>query len=134
LEYTFFPLKEFCVNVGIQAGHDGHIALSSSDSQDASPIIEIFLGGWENQKSAIRVNREKPDKVQADTANILSEGKETKFSIKWNTDGDVNVYEVGGSEPFLSWKNDAPFAITHFGLKTSWGASGDWKIDGMQTI
>jgi len=43
---------------------------------------------------------------------------------------DVQVGRDGEAEPFLAWTNPEPILITHFGVRTSWGADGHWRIDG----
>ena len=113
----------------MKAPHDAHIALAPG-ATDEGGIIEIFLGGWEGAKSAIRLNKEKPDLAQVDSPDIVSADEERTFVVRWNTDGLVQVSLQGALEPFLSAQVPTPFPITHFGLKTSWGASGEWKIDG----
>lgn len=67
MDYAFHeasPTSEKCtLRFKVKTAHDAHVCLSSSDEQDATPIIEIFLGGWDNSKCAIRRDRAKPDRV-----------------------------------------------------------------------
>jgi hypothetical protein len=133
LEYSFFPVKNFRQVLSVKAPNDAHIALTPSAS-DTAPIIEIFLGGWGNKKSAIRLNKEKPDKAEAETPDVVNGETESTFVLEWNNAGKLTVSLLGATEPFLSWTNDAPFAITHLGLRTAWGATGDWKIDGTKEV
>lgn len=134
LTYTFHPVTKFEVSLTIKAGHDGHIALTPGASADAGQIIEIFLGGWDGQKSAIRLNKEKPDKAIVDTPDILSDGEERTFVVRWTNTGDLRVLRNDETEPLLHWVNPEPFVITHFGIRTSWGATGEWKIDGAKEV
>lgn len=82
-EYTFLPIFTGSLDFEVRSKHDAHLALTGGEA-DATPLYEIFLGGWENMKCAIRFNKEKPDKAEAATENCLAGGKYTKFWIKWN--------------------------------------------------
>lgn len=128
LEYTFFPITKFTVNLSVKAGHNAHICLASEASSEAGSMIEIFIGGWENTKSAIRLNREKPDKAEAITTLIMEANAEKNFVLNWNNEGEVSISMAGATEPFLFWKNDAPFPINALGVRTCWGATGSWNI------
>lgn len=48
----------------VKTAHDAHICLASSAAQDTEPILEIFLGWWDNKMSAIRKDRATTDKVK----------------------------------------------------------------------
>jgi hypothetical protein len=67
MDYSFHeasPSSSKCtLRFKVKAAHDAHVCLSSSDEQDATPIIEVFIGGWDNSKCAIRRDRTKPDRV-----------------------------------------------------------------------
>lgn len=128
LEYKFFPINKFTVNLAVKAAHNAHICLAPEASSEASPVIEIFIGGWENSKSAIRLNREKPDKAEAETPSVCSADEEKKFVLTWTNDGEVSISMAGASEPFLYWKNVEPFPINALGVRTAWGATGTWNI------
>ncbi|KAF4517326.1 hypothetical protein B566_EDAN007278 [Ephemera danica] len=116
-EYQFHAAPVNTLKFKVKAGHDAHVALSSSDDQEASPIYEIFIGGWNNAKSAIRRDRNKPDRARG-------------FWVNWDAEGKVEVGREGESEPFLSYNDPEPFTITHYGLRTAWGASGEWEVEG----
>lgn len=46
------------------------------------PIIEVFIGGWQNSKSVIRSNETKPEVAEADTPGILSPNEFRGFWIR----------------------------------------------------
>lgn len=96
LNYTFLPIFTGSLNFEVRAQHNAHIALTSCEA-DAPPMYEIFLGGWENSKCAIRFNKEKPDKAEAETENCLSGGEYRKFWIKWS----YGAVQVCGTDFFI---------------------------------
>ncbi|XP_021943322.1 uncharacterized protein LOC110841586 [Folsomia candida] len=130
--YKFFPVTKHSVRVNVKAANDAHIALSTQ--QGSQPMIEIFLGGWENSKSAIRFNDERPNKAEVDTPSLLSSDEAKTFIVTWTEDGQVAVCLEGASEAFITWKNDQPYEIRYFGVRTAWSATGDWKIDGIRDV
>ena len=112
----------------MKCSNDAHIVLLSSDVV-ASPMIEVFIGGWANQKSAIRLNQSQPDKVKEPTPNIVSMDEYRRFWIRFKHHV-IQVGKEGDEEPFLNWENtDDPFTITHFGFATGWGSKGSWIFD-----
>ncbi|CAB3370639.1 Hypothetical predicted protein [Cloeon dipterum] len=113
----------------VKVAHDAHVCLSSSEDQDATPIYEIFIGGWDNSKCAIRRDRTKPDRAEAETPDVLSADEFRGFWVSWNSDCKIEVGREGEEEPFLSFTDPEPFEITHYGLRTAWGASGEWEIE-----
>ncbi|XP_065349442.1 uncharacterized protein LOC135945584 isoform X2 [Cloeon dipterum] len=113
----------------VKVAHDAHVCLSSSEDQEATPIYEIFIGGWDNSKCAIRRDRTKPDRAEAETPDVLSADEFRGFWVSWNSDCKIEVGREGEEEPFLSFTDPEPFEITHYGLRTAWGASGEWEIE-----
>lgn len=91
--------------------------------------LQIFIGGWQNSKSAIRKNKQKPDVALVETPGILSASEPRGFWMRW-ANGDITVGKEGQAVPFLSWKDPEPFGIGHYGIRTSWGATGTWYIEG----
>ena len=81
--YEYFPVHGGNLVMDIQAASNAHIALTSGPADEA-PIYEIFLGGWDNTKSAIRLHKEKPDKAEAATEQIVTDAEFRRFIIKWN--------------------------------------------------
>jgi Farnesoic acid 0-methyl transferase len=58
------PANSICtLRFRVKTAHDAHICLVSTAAQEAQPILEIFLGGWDNKMSGIRRDRESTDKV-----------------------------------------------------------------------
>lgn len=49
-----------------------HIKHLSHQNQKIIILLQIFIGGWSNQKSAIRRDHTRPDKANVDTPDILS--------------------------------------------------------------
>ncbi|XP_046388983.1 uncharacterized protein LOC124157929 isoform X1 [Ischnura elegans] len=132
LEYTFFPLNHGSLRFRVKAANDAHVALTTGPSE-SEPIYEIFLGGWGNTKSALRRDRQKPDKAEAETPNVVTADEEREFWIKWN-DGTIQVGHGGQASPFLEYADPDPFPIGHYGVRTGWGATGQWVVEGSRTI
>lgn len=66
-------------------------------------------------------------KVHIDTPQLLCKDTPKKFTILWR-DG---VYEVFRDDSKLfEWKDPNPFSISHYGIRTCWGAVGNWRIFG----
>ena len=92
-------------------------------------LSQIFLGGWNNQKTAIRKNRAKPDKALVDTPDICSNDELRGFWVRWGN-GSVAVGREGESDPIAAWDDPEPFRISYYGICTGWGATGQWIIEG----
>lgn len=62
------------------------------------------------------------------TPNLLNEYEMKKFAICW-LDGRITVRTGGLSDPMImEWQNPYPIGISYFGVRTSWGATGKWKL------
>lgn len=121
------PNREI-ITFDVKCKNDAHIALLSSE-EVTNPIIEVFIGGWDNTKSAIRFNQAKPDKAEEQTPGIVSPDEYHRFWIRFH-DHVIQVGREGEAVPFLVWENtDEPFEITHYAFTTGWGSSGTWVFD-----
>jgi len=110
----------------VKAKSNAHVSLASAASEDL-PIHEIFFGGWENSKSAIRHNKEKPEMAQVDTPNLLNPDEFKRFWIEWNH-LEVNVGLGGEAVPFMRWENRIAHPVAYFGLRTYYGSDGHWQF------
>lgn len=62
------------------------------------------------------------------TENIVHPGEYRKFLIQWRS-GRVIVREGAGAGPVvMEWTDENPFPINYFGVRTAWGATGNWKL------
>lgn len=105
-----------------------HIGLMSVRGEDR-PLTEIILGGWDNQASVIRVNRETPDKVRVDTPNLLTEKGFTRFHIRW-LNGSLWVRKNDEQGPVvIEGKDCVNFIVNHVAFRSGWGARGQWRVD-----
>lgn len=50
------------------------------------------------------------------------------FIIQWRC-GRLMVRDGATGATLLEWVDAAPFNVTHFGVRTAWGARGHWRID-----
>ncbi|XP_049873807.1 uncharacterized protein LOC126372183 isoform X1 [Pectinophora gossypiella] len=127
LQYQFFPISSGSIQFKVRAPKDAHLALTMAP-QPGNPMIEVFIGGWENTKSVIRKNGEKPEKAEIETPQILSSGEFRGFWVRWDS-GIISAGREGEAIPFISWADPEPFPIAFVGVCTGWGATGTWKIE-----
>ncbi|CAG2066734.1 unnamed protein product, partial [Timema podura] len=127
LEYQFHPVSAGSLHFKVRTANDAHVALTTGPAE-SDPMYEIFIGGWGNAKTAIRRNRQKPDKALVDTPNILDAGEYRGFWIRWSG-GSIAIGREGESAPFASWDDPEPFGIGYFGICTGWGATGSWLVE-----
>jgi hypothetical protein len=71
----------------------------------------------------------KPDKIEVQTPNILSDAEYRGFWIRWDC-GLLEVGKEGERSPFLTWKDPEPFDFQYYGFCTGWGATGLWLTEG----
>ncbi|GBP45177.1 C3 and PZP-like alpha-2-macroglobulin domain-containing protein 8 [Eumeta japonica] len=126
IEYLFRPVMNGMLELEFRGPHDCHVCLTRAPA-DVDPVYEIMIGGWQNTQSVIRHNRAKPDKVTAPTPGIADPNEFKKFLIQWNN-GRLLVRDGATGQTFMEWTDPAPFPVTHFGVRTGWGARGQWRI------
>lgn len=91
-------------------------------------MYEIFIGGWNNSKSIIRKNRQKPDVAEISTPGILNGGEYRGFWIRWNNNV-ISAGREGEGEPFIQFADSDYVPISYVGVCTGWGATGAWIIE-----
>jgi hypothetical protein len=112
----------------VQASNDAHIGLFSS-TQTTDEVYEIVIGGWGNTRSVIRKQSSGTNQVEANTPNILSSIESRQFWVD-AVGGLVRVGSGGviGSNIIMQWQDSAPHVATHVGVRTGWGATGQWHV------
>jgi hypothetical protein len=65
--------------------------------------------------------------VKISTPDLLNKKEYYGFWVKWDNTGSVEVGREGNIEPFMAYNDPEPFPITHYGMRTCWGATGKWK-------
>ena len=129
LEYQYHPVPSRTLRFKVKAANDAHVIFcEAANPSETDPVVEVFLGGWSNQKSAIRRDRTRPDKANVDTPDLLSNDELRGFWINY-LGGVVAVGRENEIEPFLTWTDPAPINIGYFGVCTGHGSSGEWEID-----
>merc|ERR1719370_1613697 len=98
---------------------------SLQHQKEGEPMVEIFIGGWENQGSAIRFNKGE-DLVKIDTPDVLCPVNKRQFWVSFR-EGHIKVGHVGSEDPIMEWQNEEAFKVTHVGFCTGWGANGKWQ-------
>jgi hypothetical protein len=64
-------------------------------------------------------------KVRVDTPGLLTNSDFSRFSIEWRN-GHLKVKKNGTL--LIEWQDPSPFGISHFGVRTAWGAQGHWRV------
>lgn len=123
LEYNFEPMYGNTVTFRVCCDHDAHLSFTMGP-EETELMYEVFIGGWENQNSAIRKSKE-TTVVKVDTPDECGSEKVYYVSVK---DGLVRVGRCG-EDPFMEWQDPEPFKVTHVGYCTGWGACGTWTLD-----
>jgi hypothetical protein len=59
---------------------------------------------------------------------VLNGDESRGFWVCWDAEGKIEVGRDGEEEAFMSYTEPEPFEITHYGVRTAWGANGDWEI------
>jgi len=125
-EYKFEPMVSESVSFSVCCGHDAHVCFTEGPSE-GNPMVEVLIGGWDNQESAIRVNKE-DDVVKLETPDELQCEHPKLYTVDFK-EGRVSVKRQGDNEPFMEWTDPAGFKPNYFGYRTGWGATGKWKIN-----
>nr|CAD7265734.1 unnamed protein product [Timema shepardi] len=125
LEYSFRPVPTGRLEVEVRSPSNAHVALTSAPNE-TEPMYEILLGGWENSATVIRYNREKPDKVRAETPGLLTSSEFKHFTFEWRH-GLIQVKKSDGAV-LVEWKDPNPFGVSYYGIRTAWGSKGHWRV------
>ncbi|XP_011555166.3 uncharacterized protein LOC105386344 isoform X1 [Plutella xylostella] len=126
LEYKFGPVVAGSLEVDFRGPSNCHVCLSNVPAENDT-MYEFIIGGWENTKSAIRYCRQKPDKAEVPTRDILNADEFRKLLIEWKC-GRFLVRDGSSGAVIMEWTDATPFPVTHFGVRTGWGARGQWRI------
>ncbi|CAH2102819.1 unnamed protein product [Euphydryas editha] len=126
LEYKFGPVATGSLELEYRGPHNCHICLTPAPAE-IDPMLEVILGGWENTKSVIRHCRRKPDKVTIPTPGLMNPNEFRKFLLEWHC-GRLSVRDGQTGAVLMEWVDPSPFPITHFGVRTGYGARGQWRI------
>lgn len=139
LQYQFYPFRNGIFQFRVRAPNDAHLILSG-EPNETRPVIEVFIGGWQNSKSVIRYNQTKPEVAEAHTPGILNANELRGFWVRC-TDGVslailclyscdrlyftywiflykfqvVTVGNEGEAAAFLSWRDPMPFFVNYVG-------------------
>lgn len=122
LSYNYIPITWGEVGIYFRGASNCVIALAA-ESREAKPITELILGGWNNTKSVVRSNRN--DKAEVATVNLVSRDYFSYFRILWRKNG-VTVKK--GEQVILTAPDVVKFHPNFVGVRTGWGATGQWRI------
>lgn len=94
-------------------------------------MYEIVLGGWNNQKSAIRKSSQGESRVEVEGAICNPDDYVTVTVSILN--GDTIRVAMGddpNSNIFMSWEDPDPhWKINFIAVMTGWGSTGYWKFN-----
>jgi hypothetical protein len=63
----------------------------------------------------------------------LNGSEERSFWIKWGG-GFIGVGKQGEEKPFMSWQDEESLNVSFYGVRTGWGATGVWTIEGLLIV
>lgn len=63
--------------------------------------------------------------MRVDTPGLLTNSDYSRFLIEWRN-GHLKVKKNGSL--LIEWQDPSPFGISHFGVRTAWGAQGHWRV------
>ncbi|CAG9132283.1 unnamed protein product [Plutella xylostella] len=116
LEYKFGPVVAGSLEIDFRGPSNCHVCLSNVPAENDT-MYEFIIGGWENTKSAIRYCRQKPDKAEVPTRDILNADEFRKLLIEWKC-GRFLVRDGSSGAVIMEWTDATPFPVTHFGVRT----------------
>jgi Farnesoic acid 0-methyl transferase len=100
----------------VRANTDVHLALTAFNFT-SHPMIEVFIGGWNNSRSAIRRNQATPDLINISTPNILRNDDSTLFRVTW-ANFFVLVFRDGEDLPLFGVMMPDWYPIRFYGIRT----------------
>lgn len=114
---------------GLAAGSDGHIGLSEHPGISTRNMYEIVLGGWDNQRSAIRRSIQGDILAEASTVGILDRNNINIFWISW-LDGIIKLGSgsVVGNGLIVEYRDPSPYKVNSVAMTTSSGYTGTWAL------
>ncbi|KAI5639723.1 farnesoic acid 0-methyl transferase domain-containing protein [Phthorimaea operculella] len=127
LEYRFRPVMNGYLDFDYCGPDSCDICLTSAP-REGEPMYEVILGGWENTKSVIRLNKQLRDKKREQTPGIITPDKFKQFLLEWNN-GRITLRDRNVNEMILEWSDPAPFPVTHFGVRSGYGAPAQWRLN-----
>ncbi|KAK9497352.1 hypothetical protein O3M35_004685 [Rhynocoris fuscipes] len=127
LEYKFIPNTTQALKFKVKAANDAHVCITQAP-HEGNPIYEIFIGGWNNSKIAIRKNGEKPEVAVLEVPNTLDGGTYKEFWITWYN-GAISIGANDNQTPLLVWADPTMFPSLFVGIRTGWGSTGSWIIE-----
>jgi len=121
--------KSKSVTFSVIANNDAHVGFFS-DKKHESEVYEIVIGGWGNQRSAIRERNQGGNKVFPVTKNILKRGGQKNYMWADAVKGLVRVGKgnVVGKNVWMHWKDPNPHEAKYVGVMTGWGSTGRWHL------
>lgn len=63
LTYNYQPVYGNSFTFTVTCSNDAHLALTSA-AEDTDTMYEVFIGGWKNQASAIRLNKDAGETIE----------------------------------------------------------------------
>ena len=109
--------------------NDSLRGLLKTSNESVIIVFDSVIGGWSNDKSAIRLCKQCPNEVIESTPDILSDTEYHEFRISFGNDF-VEVSRVGG-QPFMSFRNQTSFDVSYAGIATWYESEGHWEFCGL---
>lgn len=61
------------------------------------------------------------------TPGLMNPNEFRKFLLEWRC-GRVTVRDRASGSVLMDWVDPSPFPVTHFGVRSAYGARGAWRI------
>ncbi|XP_062616866.1 C3 and PZP-like alpha-2-macroglobulin domain-containing protein 8, partial [Saccostrea cucullata] len=128
LTFHSFIIKEKRIKFEVMGCNDAHLILSESRT-DSVNAYEIVIGGWKNNQSVIRIDKQGQAMANA-SHSPLSCNTFKPFWVSWEN-GTIETGEGKeiGNGKFMKWTDPKPHTVNFIGISSWHTAEAHWKFN-----